>query len=365
MLLRELLSHIRGRIECDYEDPANSVGYDSGEGGYQLSTMDSYEVLDEVGLGWDLKNDALRDALAQGMGDCAWVHRSPYSLTEEDARRTGWEEFASLVKHRVRYLLFPPNEHDPNREVTDPSEILDELGEVFTHHDLFWTLKAGTLLFRVRIHSPAERPENTIAALGPPLAVDAKFSNRMSPAGVSMFYAAFEEETAIAETYVRHDGKPVERTTATFRVLEDIVLLDLVDLPEAPSIFDGDEANLERAALVFLHEFVGDLTKPIVKDGREHVEYVPSQVVTEYVRYRLSERVSKPIQGLRYGSARKEDGVGCVLFFAQEDLQERPYGIPKPSFELLSDRTKTATIDTQPALNPLSTSGRPAQDGTR
>ena len=119
-------------------------------------------------------------------------------------------------------------------------------------------------------------------------------------------------------------------------------------MPDAPSIFDGVEANLERPAITFLHEFVADLTKPIVKDGSEHVEYVPSQVVTEYVRYRLVGKIGEPILGIRYRSARVQNGVGCVLFFAQEDLQD-PYGDHEPPVELLHTHTKVVAIDTEPS----------------
>jgi RES domain-containing protein len=161
--------------------------------------------------------------------------------------------------------MFPDAETRPKDEVTDPAEVLDELGGLFNRNDLFYTLSAGTLLFRVRIHAPEKRPDNTMAALGPPGAEDARFSNRMSPAGVPMFYAAFDEATAIAETAVWHDGMPAERTTGTFRVLKDLIVLDLVNLPGVPSIFHGDQANLDRPALSFLHDFVQDLTKPIEK----------------------------------------------------------------------------------------------------
>jgi hypothetical protein len=345
--LEDLLSFMRDRIEVEYEDAANSVGFDSGEGGYQLPTMDGYQLLDEFGIGWDLDNSKLRDDLAAEFSDTPWVHKYPYSLTEEQARRIGWQDFADLVKHRVRFLLFPTKNDGLDPEVTAPADMLAELGRLFTEYDLFWTVEAGTSLYRVRIHSPDNKPANTLAALGPPPSDAARFSNRMSPAGVSMFYAAFDEATAIAETNVRHDGKPAERTVAMFKVTRDLLVLDLVHLPQVPSIFDSDEANLNRAALGFLHEFVFDLTQPIEKDGREHIEYVPSQVVTEYVRYRLGERVGKQILGIRYPSARLDGGVGCVLFVSGEDLEESRFGENQP-FILASDATKTASIDTTP-----------------
>ena len=130
---------------------------------------------------------------------------------------------------------------------------------------------------------------------------------------------------------------------------QDITVLNLTTLPPVPSIFDGDEQNLYRAAIGFLHEFTDDLTKPIAKDGREHIEYVPPQVVTEYVRYRLAQHVGRPVHGILYRSARRPDGVGCVLFYAHEDIIDQGYGRRvQPPVELLPDRTRTLPVDTTP-----------------
>lgn len=350
MELHDVLHHMRKRIAYEYEDAANSVGYDSGEGGYQLPTIDSYELLDELGIGWDLDNEELTHDLALGLGDTPWVHVHPYSLEEGKARLMGWEQFARVVKHRVRYLMFPakkPEEFIVSEEVTEPSEMLEELGELFREYELFSVISAGTVLHRVRIHAPEQGPENTIEALGPPPAEAARFANRMSPAGISMFYAAFDEETAVAETKVRHDGKPAERTIAKFKVTEDIVVLDLTTLPDYPGLFDVDESRLsERPAIGFLYDFVDDFTKPIEKDGREHVDYVPSQVVTEFVRYRLPEMIGKKLAGIRYRSARRENGDGCVLFYAREDFEEPESDDDVPPIELLDAETRVETIDT-------------------
>lgn len=347
MPLYELLAHMRERIEVEYEDAANSVGYESAEGGYQLSTMDGYELLDEVGVGW-LDNQELNDDLAAHFNDTPWVHRNPYSLTEERARRISWEEFVNLVKHRVRYLQWSP-EHEEDEEVIPPAAMLDELGDLFKTYDLLHMLPKGTELVRVRLHAPGDLPANVLSAFGPPPIDSARFANRMSPAGVSMFYAALNEATALAETYVRHDGKPAQATIATFRLTEDLTVLDLTNLPSVPSIFDSDSANLYRAAIGFLHDFTDDLTKPIMKDGREHIEYVPSQIVTEYVRYRLEQKVGRPVHGILYRSARLDGGIGCVLFYAHEDITDAGYGpnVPPP-FELLTDRTRTVDVDTAP-----------------
>ncbi len=346
----DLVDHMRERIAMEYEDPANSVGYCTADGGYLLPTMDGAELLDELGLGWDLENDSLRDDLAAAFDDQSWVHKNPYSLTENEARRVGWERFVRLVKHRVRYLQFPPHD-DPydDPEVTAPGEMLAELGELFVTHQLVSTLAAGTELVRVRIHQPGSPPANTLAELGPPPIEAARFANRMSPAGVSMLYVCLDEATAVAETYVRHDGEPAEATIAVFRLTEDLSVLNLTELPAVPNLFDGDEANLSRAAIGFLHDFNRDLTKPVEKDGREHIEYVPSQIVTEYVRYRLPVQLGRSVHGILYRSARRSGGIGCVLFLAHEDLQDEDHSFrAKPPLALLVDRTRTIGIATGP-----------------
>src|SRR5689334_11407217 len=61
VLVDDLMPQIREGIDALYEDPANNVSYESAEGGYQLQTIDAYEVLEDVGLGVD--SDSLRDDL--------------------------------------------------------------------------------------------------------------------------------------------------------------------------------------------------------------------------------------------------------------------------------------------------------------
>lgn len=350
MDLDELLRHMHERIEMEYEDAANSVGYESREGGYLLPTMDGYELLSEAAPDWDPGSERLRDDLAAEFMDTQWVHKNPYSPTEEEVWIWSWADFVRLVKHRVRFLLFPPEMQvrEEFSETTAPSEMLERLGNLFLDTNLFCTLEAGTKMFRVRIREPGHPRLSTIAELGPPPIDKARFANRMSPAGVSMFYAAFGEDTALAETDVRTVCGPAEASIAVFRTTRDLNLLDLVDLPDVPSIFDDDSANLDRASVSFLHAFNLDFTRSVEKDGHEHVEYVPSQVVTEFVRYRLPAKADTAVHGIRYRSSRRDGGIGCVLFFAHEDIVDRGYGpAVAPPFELVSVRTRTLPVNTE------------------
>ena len=305
------------------------------------------ELLDDVGL--NVENDALRDELADGIGISDWVHRNPYALPDEDALRMSWDEFALTVKHKVRYLMFPKEERNEHsvREGLEPRELLDALGDALVLYDLLSRLEAGTRLYRVRLHSPGGAPANTMEALGPPPVESARFSNRMSPAGMSMFYGGLEEATALAETYVRHDGNPAEATVAVFELPDNLHIIDLTELPEFPSVFGSDEENLDRPTVHFIHAFVRDFVRAVEKNGREHVEYVPSQVVTEYIRYRLPEKAGVQIRGILYPSSRTDGGTGLVLFVAHEEIA-RPWSAPAP-FRLLPELTHTVPVDTSPS----------------
>jgi hypothetical protein len=87
-----------------------------------------------------------------------------------------------------------------------------------------------------------------------------------------------------------------------------------------PSAFEPEGVSANYHVLEFLHAFVGALTAAVIKDGREHIEYVPSQVVTEYVRYRLPAKLGKPVHGILYRSSRQKGGIGCVLFISYEEI---------------------------------------------
>jgi hypothetical protein len=138
----------------------------------------------------------------------------------------------------------------------------------------------------------------------------------MSPAGIPMFYGALDEQTAIAETVPGklEAGKIVN--VGAFITLEEFSVLDLTNLQPVPSLF-SNQRHL-RPILRFLHSFVRDLSKPIKKDGRVHIEYVPSQIVTEYFRYSFELYDNQPIRGILYPSSRASGGTASVLFFPRE-----------------------------------------------
>ena len=112
-----------------------------------------------------------------------------------------WRFFCRVVANHSRFLFWheaviPVADHGAVR--VPPAEMLRELGRAILLAGLAREIPAGTMLHRARLFAPGAIVETTAAALGPPPRAFAQ-ANRMSAAGISMFYGAFEPETAAAE----------------------------------------------------------------------------------------------------------------------------------------------------------------------
>jgi hypothetical protein len=159
----------------------------------------------------------------------------------------------------------------------------------------------------------------------------------MSAAGISVFYAALDMETARAETLA--NLPPIDErmlTGASWTNTRPLNVLDLSKLPPVPSFYAQE--RYDRDHLIFLEEFVKSITQPVEHDGREHTEYVPSQIVTEYFRHRYRMHDNVRLDAIVYRSARHKGGRSIVIFASQRDLD------PKPS-QWSDERIPILTID--------------------
>lgn len=132
----------------------------------------------------------------------------------------------------------------------------------------------------------------------------------MNPAGIGYFYLAQELETAFAEVLA---GPPCEAAHAEFAVIQELNVLNLCEIPQLPSIFDADRRDV-REGILFIEQFVASISAPVKKDGSEHVEYVPSQVVSEYFAKIFRDAQGNGIHGIVFPSAVKPGGRNVVLF---------------------------------------------------
>ena len=93
----------------------------------------------------------------------------------------------------------------------------------------------------------------------------------MSASGISVFYGALDSNTARTETTFSLDStRGRTLTCATWTNTREMTVLDLTRLPEPPSFYA--QLRYDREHLLFLRQFVEDITKRVAHDGMEHIE---------------------------------------------------------------------------------------------
>ena len=311
--LDELIEYIISCVETEYGNPDDEgVPVEGGE--YVWPVLDSYDLIgDEIGLDG---NQPVIDDIITALSDRQWVEKD---YRTADIMLSGWARFVREIKHHRRYFFGLETDEYMGIDVA-PWQFLDRLKNEILDVPLTKTIKTDDLLFRARAHDNS-KTYSRAAELCTPKAEDAFYSNRMSPAGIPMFYGATDIATAIAEA---HHTKPAEPcvTVGVFKPLRDLVVLDLTALPEIPNIFD-DQNNYLRATISFLREFVKDLIKPIVRDDKIHVEYVPTQVITEFIRHSLKTEDGTKFDGILYKSSVNPAGTSCVLFVENDECCDK------------------------------------------
>lgn len=314
---------IHARLCHFYDDAAEWLPYETAEGGYQGSTYDTWDIISaEVELTND--DDSLFQVLVDSVGDRTWCDSKPYAPREHESLIWSWERFCNFVKHERRFFFMAGtpsyvNRRDDPDAYLSPSVLFQQIAEFCVRHEMVREVRTGTRLFRVRPEPLGERYERPLE-LGAPPPEFATTSNRMSPPGVSMTYLAEDLSTAVAET-LKPDEDPrlAVFAMAEFELMRPLRVLDLEAVPATPSMFDesGDEY---REELLFLRRFTRSLALPIARDNRVHVDYIPTQVVTELFRTGVGMQELMGLDGLRYPSVRRTGGHNIVLFLGRESL---------------------------------------------
>lgn len=156
----------------------------------------------------------------------------------------------------------------------------------------------------------------------------------MNPAGISMFYGALDVDTAAAEVY---DGERYAAVAA----FESFRPLDVVDLSDLPSASVFNPADAQRVHFVgFLRGFAREVSRPIVRDDTVHVEYTPTQVFTEYLRFKVP-LPDAPVDGIIFPSSRLPGGRNIVLFIGHDAClndEQRTGDSPREEVQVLKLR---------------------------
>ena len=281
-----------------------------------MTTLDALQAL-EIEI-----SERLLEDIAVAFENQLWVEAADGEWLGEQEHESliwSWESFSRKVKHAQRFFFHDVDNSEKNRSVFLPSEMLHVIGQLAEKHCLVRKIKKGVGLFRVRRRDNETWPI-VEEELGAPPANKAR-AGRMNPAGIAYMYTARDSQTAIAETI---SVKPALYVMSRWDVLRTLVVLDLSSLPDLPSIFD-EARQREREALLFLYSFVQDVSKPVGTDDNEHIEYVPTQVVSEYFAhvFRLAGNEGR-LDGLQYQSSKRQGGVNLVLFPSVGQVERFP-----------------------------------------
>lgn len=290
---------------------------------------DSYSASPNVPMSDDLRpaecgsedllqklNDPVDESLAEHFAKVFnedWVHKGVWTGDESQRRNEAWVSFVDAVKQQRRFTFL---DADVERSSDGPwvrtSKVLSDIRTVITECDCITVLPVDQEVVRGRKHRPGE-DLSTAEQLGPPPSHLAG-SQRMSPPGISFFYSALDDETALAELR-GVDGEMA--TIVTWRLPDSTAVVDLVALGDVPSLFDEKRARL-RGAFGFLQRFAEEVSSPVRAHDNPAVDYVPTQIIAEHIRHSITTPNGDPFQGIKYRSAIHPTGTN-VVFFADND----------------------------------------------
>lgn len=270
----------------------------------------TYDLLGYVGLITD--DEELNKDIESTFETEQWIERD---ILHEDYRRNlmnKWQAFSLSVTHSRRYTFLATPEFLPLVKGEDKekyTDILTSLRRLIIEQKLVKTLPEGTGLFRARrVEDAAKRYEFNDITSSPDTSA---LSNQMSPAGVSMFYASFNAETAAKECV----GDESHILLGSFQTKKALNILDLTNIPGPSFWMDGWQENQ------FLHSFNREITKKLDRKDKKQLQYITTQVFTEFLRYMVKDADDARLDGMIYGSSKTRE-QNIVLFCNQHQSQD-------------------------------------------
>lgn len=304
----------------NYYGNAPDLNIPVDEGEWVVGSTPIEDVIFKINPDWD---DNFSIDLANSAD--SWLHLVKHSngdwlgIPESEALFYSWESFKNQILYKTRYLfLNEPNDDTGDNQIIPVSSMLNALEKLCIELNLIQKVKKNTFFYRVRSHSKDESFSEFDHMGVAPLRIAT--AGRMNPAGIPYFYIADSSLTAKLEVIKDQE----HWSCAKFKLRKDIEVIDFSYLPEIPSIFNIEEYK-NRQKIIFLHDLVEDMSKPVGPDEKDHIDYIPTQVVSEFFRYRF-----KPVvKGIKYRSIKNPKGLN-IAFFESENYKVKEF------FELLN-----------------------------
>lgn len=270
----------------------------------------TWDLMDDLGLVSD--DEDLDNDIESVFTTEEWIERD---ILHEDYGRAllnKWQSFVLAVTHIRRFTFLATPEFLPlvkGEEGKRDTDILSSLQALIIQQGLIRELPEGTKLYRARrVCDKSKKYEFNDITAAPDTSATA---NRMSPAGISMFYASFCKETAVKECV----GDEEYILLGEFATLKPIRVLDLTHIPGPSFWMENWQENL------FLHSFNREVTKRLDAKDKNQLQYIPTQVFTEFLRYMFSDKEGRKLDGMIYGSSKTHE-QNVVLFCNQRKSRE-------------------------------------------
>lgn len=269
-----------------------------------------YEDTQEVMEAYDLvtDNDDLNEDIAKCFNVDQWIRKDPTAMPLHEELHSAWRKFSDIVKTKLRYSFFRSQEYSNGRGefIAPSSDIIGETAHMV--RSLEDRIDVGTLLYRGRPEDKQAPFEDFTSLTAPP--VEAAKENRMSPYGISMFYASYDKGTPSKEIKHYLEGKDTRIYLGEFEVTKTLKVINLCNTPQ-PDFWMGKEGDWQIFA--FLRAFHGEISKPVGTNDPK-LEYIPSQVFCEYLRHIQKAEDGSSYDGIVYSSA-MTSAKNVVLFY--------------------------------------------------
>jgi hypothetical protein len=213
-----------------------------------------------------------------------------------------WGEFKYTVKHVNRFF-------DVGKGQTR-EEMLSEFDPIITA--MSFELPVSAPIWRARLNPKGSyntKGDQTNECGPPPRNMAKPF--RMNPAGISYFYGAENKETCRKEIRAKNEDLVIY---GLFLTKKPIKIVDLSEAPwvPVPSIFSPKYNHELNWAKYFLMSFSDEISKPVMEE-ESAIEYIPTQILTEYIRL-------IGYDGVRYKSS-LTDGYNYAIFCGQTEIK--------------------------------------------
>lgn len=232
-------------------------------------------------------------------------------LPTDPRYREAWRAFCQSLKHNRRFFS------------EDATEKLDEiLGPVLAGGSSQFGVAIRTIgpesddrfIYRARLANDEAARRAIYASplnqLGPPPKTSCG-AGRMNVAGIPVFYGSFDIETCVAEIRPPVGGSAV---VGKFEIIRPLRLLDLSQLERVQnelSYFHPDFLR-DHGYGQFVSGFHEEIKKPVLP-GTEALEYLPTQVVAEY----LWTRKDRGVDGIIFGSSQVSGNHANIVLFPE------------------------------------------------